>query len=675
MRVLVCVALLAGCYAPGTFADCALQCSPSGGCPLGASCGSDGYCHRGGSAASCSALSQFAGAQTATAVGEHAIRLTWEAASSSRTPAAELTYRVYTADTPGAETFGAPTFTSVPGATEVELVGFAPRTTTYFVVQAVDGAGQEDDNRVERSATTPDLTPPTFAGVTEALAAGAAVELHWSPASDNVDGADQIAYRVYLATAPGAESFAVPTATTARGATQTKLNGLVAGTVYYVVVRAVDQAGNEDGNVVERSVSPADVAPPTFAGATGATSGTNSITLSWSAAHDDVTPTAQLVYLVYASTASGGESFATPTATTSPSVTSFVVPGLLASTKYYFVVRARDAAGNVDGTGVEVSATTAAANDTTPPTFAGLATATSGGDSSIALAWSAASDDVTSAAQIVYFVYQATATHGESFAAPTYTSAPGATSMTVSGLMPSTTYYFVVRARDAAGNPDSNTVEHAATTAADTTPPSFAGVAALQATAPNGVSASWAPAGDDVAPPSKIVYLAFVGTAPGGESFAAPMATSAPGVTSMPIGGLQPSTTYYVVVRARDPSGNVDGNLVEKMVKTPADVTPPAFAGAQSAKANDSSTITLAWSAATDDVSAPGEITYLVYEALFAGNESYSSATYTTSPGATQLVVTGLLPAKSYFFVVRARDRAGNVDRNTVEVSAATPLL
>src|SRR5438552_17695324 len=105
--------------------------------------------------------------------------------------------------------------------------------------------------------------------------------------------------------------------------------------------------------------------------------------------------------------------------------------------------------------------------DRTPPTFAGLQSATTcipgpiGDDrrSSYHLAWAAAKDNVTPRARLVYDVYQAIAPGAESFTAPAYTTAKGATAF-ATPLLPSTkTFYFVVRARDAAGNRDRNRVE------------------------------------------------------------------------------------------------------------------------------------------------------------------------------------------------------------------------
>jgi hypothetical protein len=59
----------------------------------------------------------------------------------------------------------------------------------------------------------------------------------------------------------------------------------------------------------------------------------------------------------------------------------------------------------------------------------------------------------------VYDIYEATRAGGESFASPTWTTAPGATVFRTSGLASHGTFYFVVRARDPAGNEDANTVE------------------------------------------------------------------------------------------------------------------------------------------------------------------------------------------------------------------------
>jgi hypothetical protein len=107
-----------------------------------------------------------------------------------------------------------------------------------------------------------------------------------------------------------------------------------------------------------------------------------------------------------------------------------------------------------------------ASPDRTPPTFAGLRSATAcipgpvdGQTASYRLDWDAAADNVTPSTQIVYDVYQATKSRGEDFGEPTYIVRNGATSFATPPLPADQSFYFVVRARDRAGNRDQNVVE------------------------------------------------------------------------------------------------------------------------------------------------------------------------------------------------------------------------
>jgi hypothetical protein len=105
--------------------------------------------------------------------------------------------------------------------------------------------------------------------------------------------------------------------------------------------------------------------------------------------------------------------------------------------------------------------------DHIPPTFAGLESATTcipgpigpGRTTSYHLRWNPATDNVTPSSKIVYDVYQARKAGGEDFSTPTYTTPAGATSFNSPPLPADKSFYFVVRARDQAGNRDSNTVE------------------------------------------------------------------------------------------------------------------------------------------------------------------------------------------------------------------------
>jgi hypothetical protein len=106
-------------------------------------------------------------------------------------------------------------------------------------------------------------------------------------------------------------------------------------------------------------------------------------------------------------------------------------------------------------------------NDNTPPTFAGLQEAFActpgpqqpGQTTPYTLSWQPAGDDITPSAQITYDVYLASAPGAENFSTPTWTTPPGTTNYRTPGLPSHGSYYFVVRARDSAGNQDANTVE------------------------------------------------------------------------------------------------------------------------------------------------------------------------------------------------------------------------
>ncbi|HWX74997.1 MAG TPA: fibronectin type III domain-containing protein, partial [Solirubrobacteraceae bacterium] len=75
----------------------------------------------------------------------------------------------------------------------------------------------------------------------------------------------------------------------------------------------------------------------------------------------------------------------------------------------------------------------------------------------------------------------------------------------------------------------------------------------------------------------------------------------------------------------------------------------------------------LQWEAAKGRSMRPRKIFYNVYEATTRGGENFSKPTYTTDPGVTSFDTPKLTNEGTYYFVVRARDKAGHEDSNTVE--------
>ncbi len=188
----------------------------------------------------------------------------------------------------------------------------------------------------------------------------------------------------------------------------------------------------------------ADTTAPTAPTSLAATSVTTTgLTLSWSAATDNVGVTKYEV-------SRNGTLVASPT-TTSSSQT-----GLSCGTTYAFVVLAVDAAGN-RSTPAQLSASTTACADTTAPTAPTNLTATSVTTTGLTLSWSAATDNVG-------------VTKYEVSRNGTLVASPTTTSSSQTGLSCGTTYAFAVLAVDAAGN-RSTPAQLSRSTAACTTGP------------------------------------------------------------------------------------------------------------------------------------------------------------------------------------------------------------
>jgi parallel beta-helix repeat protein len=97
------------------------------------------------------------------------------------------------------------------------------------------------------------------------------------------------------------------------------------------------------------------------------------------------------------------------------------------------------------------------ATDDTPPTFAGLDAAVAISDNHILISWSVATDGSSPDREVLYLIYMSMVSGSFDYSSPSYTSTPGETSYLITDLDPGTTYYFVARAMDRAGNVDLNT--------------------------------------------------------------------------------------------------------------------------------------------------------------------------------------------------------------------------
>ncbi|MGC9308647.1 MAG: DUF2341 domain-containing protein [Thermoplasmatota archaeon] len=194
-----------------------------------------------------------------------------------------------------------------------------------------------------------DTTLPVFAGLQSIQGGNNSVSLSWDAATDN---AGQVWYYGYLSNVSGDYNYSEPVFVTQD--LSYVVTGLSAGETYYGMARAVDAWGNNDSNLVELSTTVVDQVPPSFDGLTGLhvlDNQNDTVLLEWDAGTDASEP---IWYHVFISTTPGVYNFSDPVLITNRSYAEIADYDFMNET-YYFVVRAVDNYGNMDGNMVERS--------------------------------------------------------------------------------------------------------------------------------------------------------------------------------------------------------------------------------------------------------------------------------------------------------------------------------
>jgi fibronectin type 3 domain-containing protein len=262
--------------------------------------------------------------------------LTWAASSSA------ASYQVKRSTTNGGP-YAQLVSAMSPSYTDATVTNGA---TYYYVVTAVNSAGESAESPQASVTPDPTITTPSVPMGVAATAGNAQVSLKWSASSS------ASSYPVKRATVSGGPytQIGAPTSTTYID------SALANGTTYYYVVSALDSAG-ESANSAQVSALP--VAPASIPAApTGlaATSGNARVSLSWSPSSSATS------YHVKRATTNGGpySQLAAPASGTysDTSVTN--------DTQYYYVVSALDSAGE-SANSAQVSALPAAL-PAAPPT-------------------------------------------------------------------------------------------------------------------------------------------------------------------------------------------------------------------------------------------------------------------------------------------------------------------
>lgn len=270
-------------------------------------------------------------------------------------------YNIYWSSTSGVTTTNG---TKISGATSPAVVtGLADNTPYFFIVTAVNGAG-ESAASAQVAATTlgvvtpPPPTPPAAPTGVSAAGGNEQVTVSWSA----VTGATS--YNVYWSTSPG-----VTTATGTRiaGVSSPFVHtGRTASTAYFYIVTAVNSAGESSASSqVSATTNAPPVAVPGAPTGVVAVGGTKQVTVSWNAVSGATS------YNLYWSTTPG---VTVATGTKIAGVASpFAHTGRADGTAYFYVVTAVNGAGESIAS-AQVTATTTAAP---PPVIDGAALYTS----------------------------------------------------------------------------------------------------------------------------------------------------------------------------------------------------------------------------------------------------------------------------------------------------------
>ncbi|WP_211489793.1 malectin domain-containing carbohydrate-binding protein [Georgenia thermotolerans] len=292
--------------------------------------------------------------------------------------------------------------------------------------------------KYERVDGSPDTQAPAAPTAVVAQPAGPDVRLSWNASIST----DTVGYHVYRGTTPGVGTEGQPysgaTALAGRTFTDTDVEP---GHTYYYVVTAIDAAGNESLASEEASITVAAVAAPT---ALVAAAGADGIDLSWTASTTDV-----VGYRVYRGTVPGTVAEGTPlSGTTAVSGTSFTDSTAEVGVTYYYVVTAVDASGNESAPSDEAIGLLTAGPDDEAPEAPEELTA-EGGDGVVDLTWPAS----TSTDVVGYRVYRSlepnVATTGQLISGEALVAGLAYRDTTVTN---GTTYFYVIRAVDGAGN-------------------------------------------------------------------------------------------------------------------------------------------------------------------------------------------------------------------------------
>ncbi len=527
----------------------------------------------------------------------------------------------------------------------------AGNTAYYYRIRALNSVGVGDATR-QQAVTVGAGRPSAPTGLGATASGSAAIDLAWT-APDN-GGAAITGYTLQRKSGEG--SYANVSASIGAGDTAYSDSGLTPGTEYTYRIRAANSHGS-GGWSSEASETTDNVVPEAVAdlrATKDATNNTTEIDLSWTAPDDNGRPIT--AYTLQRKIGSRGDYADVATSTISVSATSYSDTGLSPGTTYTYRIRAANSEGPAEWSN-EPSETTDA---NVPDEVTGL-TATkdeTNGDTQINLTWTAPEND--GGAAISGYTLQRKSGSGQ-YADVSTEIAASATSYSDSGLTPATEYTYRISAENSAGSSEWSN-EPSATT--DIAPP--ARIEDLQAIkdaidAASKINLQWTPPADN----GSLITGYNIRRKVGGGSYVIISTTTIATSTYSDV-GLMPGAAYTYQVRARNSEGDADWS--NEGTET-TDATAPEAVADLDATANGVRRVDLSWTAPTNNGAAISSYTL----ARKTGSGNYADISTTIAGSATAHSDTGLTPATTYTYRIRAVNSVGPSDwSNEASVNTGT---
>jgi chitodextrinase len=358
----------------------------------------------------------------------------------------------------------------------------------------------------------------------------------------------------------------------------------------------------------------------------------SSVTVSWRPSSDRVGVAG---YIVYRDGVRVGSTASTRTR--------YVASSLTCGTSHRIAVQAYDLAGNRSARAVILAATSACV-DNAPPSMPSNVVQTDVTSSSITVSWAASTDNF---GVVGYEVLSDGVLAGST----------ASTVFALTALRCGAMYTIGVRALDAAGH-RSDAASILVTTGGcpDTAAPSPPSALRVTSVNQSSVSVRWSAATDDRGVVGYSIYRSST-------------AVGSTGATSYTVGGLSCGASYAIAVDAYDAAGNRSGrsSLTATTAQCsapppapPGDTTPPSVPSGLTVSGATGSTISLRWTASTDNTGVAG---YGLYrDSAAAGSVSVPNATFS-----------GLACGRSYDLAVDAYDANGNRSTRSTVVSSTAP--